>query len=345
MKIGLLTYHKSYNCGAVMQTYATCRILKELGHEVELIDLRQPEPIRLRQLIFIPRFIKFYHFCKKFYPSLTCHYKTMEELRAANLDYDCLLVGSDQTWNPLISKEQCLAYFLDFGGEHVRRVSFASSFGVREWPENYKELLPVIDKLLHRFSAISVREATGQNILKQQFGLDGSLVLDPTMLHSSYAEITTNIYPNHRIVCYLLSRDARQLDMARYLSRKMDIPARMIFNGYPLRGFEYCYPPAIEGWIEQIGGADIVITDSFHGLVFSLLYHRQFAVIPIANGLSSRLLDLLKLVGLEDHVFTSQDELENRMEVLQCPVDYERVDAVLAAYREQSIGFLRSVLA
>lgn len=66
MRIGLLTYHKSYNCGAVLQTYATCRLLKELGHEVELIDLRQPEPIKLRQLIFIPRFIKFHRFCKSF---------------------------------------------------------------------------------------------------------------------------------------------------------------------------------------------------------------------------------------------------------------------------------------
>ena len=144
----------------------------------------------------------------------------MEELRKAKLDYDCLLVGSDQTWNPLISREQCLAYFLDFGGDQVRRVSFASSFGVNMWPESHKELLPAIDKLLHRFSGISVREVTGQNILKQQFSLDSSLVLDPTMLHSSYAEITSSITPNHRIVCYLLNRNDCQLDMARYLSYK-----------------------------------------------------------------------------------------------------------------------------
>lgn len=91
-----------------------------------------------------------------------------------------------------------------------------------------------------------MREVTGQNILKQQFSLDSSLVLDPTMLHSSYAEITSSITPNHRIVCYLLNRNDCQLDMARYLSYKMGIPARMIFNGYPLRGFEYCYPPAIK---------------------------------------------------------------------------------------------------
>jgi hypothetical protein len=164
------------------------------------------------------------------------------------------------------------------------------------------------------------------------------------MLHSSYAEITSSIILNHRIVCYLLNRNDCQLDMARYLSYKMGIPARMIFNGYPLRGFEYCYPPAIKGWIEQIGGAEIVVTDSFHGLVFSLLYHRQFAVIPIANGLSSRLLDLLDLVGLKDHVFTSQEELEKNMEVLQRPIDYERVDRILAIYRKQSIDFLRNVL-
>ena len=117
MRIGLLTYHKSYNCGAVLQTYATCRLLKELGHEVELIDLRQPEPIKLRQLIFIPRFIKFHRFCKKFYPSLTRHYKTVEELRKAKLDYDCLLVGSDQTWNPLILTNT-------FRADWMRRQSF-----------------------------------------------------------------------------------------------------------------------------------------------------------------------------------------------------------------------------
>lgn len=66
MKIGLLTYHKSYNCGAVLQTYATCRLLKELGHEVELIDLRQPEPIKLRQLILFLALLNFIGSAKSF---------------------------------------------------------------------------------------------------------------------------------------------------------------------------------------------------------------------------------------------------------------------------------------
>ena len=107
MRIGLLTYHKSYNCGAVMQTYATCKILRQLGHKVELIDLRQSEPIKLRHLIFIPRFIKFHYFFKKYYPKLTQHYHTLTELQQTKLNYDCLIVGSDQTWNPLISQKQC----------------------------------------------------------------------------------------------------------------------------------------------------------------------------------------------------------------------------------------------
>ncbi len=340
MRIGLLTYHKSYNCGAVMQTYATCKILRQLGHKVELIDLRQSEPIKLRHLIFIPRFIKFHYFFKKYYPKLTQHYHTLTELQQTKLNYDCLIVGSDQTWNPLISQKQCLAYFLDFGDSKIRRISYASSFGVQQWPIQYKNLQEQINKLLHRFHTVSVREITGQHILKTQFGLNSQLVLDPTMLHTSYEEITNNIKPNHRIICYLLNRNAEQLDMALYLSQQTGIKARMIFNGYPLKGFEYCYPPAVKGWIEQIGGADIVVTDSFHGLVFSLLYHRQFAVIPINNGLSSRLLDLIKLVGLENRIFTSKDELINNIEVLKEHIDYDKVDAILAKYRQQSIDYL-----
>lgn len=344
MRIGLLTYHKSYNCGAVMQTYATCRILKELGHEVELIDLRQPEPIKFRQLIFIPRFIKFFFFFKKYYPHISKRYRNLKELKEAKLNYDCLIVGSDQTWNPLISKEHCLAYFLDFGDKSIKRISYASSFGVSVWPNTHKDLIKKIIDLLHNFSAISVREETGKNIIKKEFGLDSKLVLDPTMLHSSYDEITTNIKPNNRIICYLLKRSKEQLNMSLYLSKITGYKARMIFNGYPLKGFEYCYPPAVKGWIEQIAGASIVVTDSFHGLVFSLLYHRQFAVIPNNNGLSSRLLDLLKLVGLENHVFRSLDDLVNNIEVLENPIDYDKVDSIISFHRKDSINYLINAL-
>lgn len=344
MKIGLLTYHKSYNCGAVLQAYATCRILHELGHEVELIDLRQPENFKLRQVVFIPRFYRINKFCKQFYPKSTRHFSSLKELQKEALDYDCLIVGSDQTWNPLISKNKCLAYFLDFGSEKLKRISYASSFGLGVWPAEYSDLIDHINKLLHRFSAISVREKTGQLILKNQFGLESSLVLDPTMLHTSYDEIMPHTNPNHRIICYLLNRTPSQLDMCRLLSKSTDIKARMISNVYPLSGFEYCYPPAVKGWIEQIAGADMVVTDSFHGLVFSLLYHRQVAVIPVDNGRSSRLLDLLALVGLEDHVFKSVDNLKMNMEVIKAPIDYVRVDSILRTYRKKSIDYLRDNL-
>jgi len=327
-----------------MQTYATCRILKEMGHEVELIDLRQPEPIRLRQLIFIPRFIRFHQFFKRFYPQKTKNFKTLQRLQSANLKYDCLLVGSDQTWNPLISKKQCLAYFLDFGESKLRRISYASSFGVKDWPKSYQSLLPRINELLHRFNSISVREETGRQILSSNFGLDSCVVLDPTMLHKSYDEITSKIVANNRIICYLLNRNQEQLAMARFLSDNLGIKARMIFNGYPLRGFEYYYPPAVKGWIEQIGGADIVVTDSFHGLVFSLLYHRQIVVIPINNGLSSRLLDLLHLVQLDNRVFYNLADLEKNINLVATPIDYEKVDKILEQYRDRSISYLRDAL-
>lgn len=96
-----------------------------------------------------------------FYPSETKMIQSMDDLNAIASNYDCLMVGSDQVWNPEISQGKCLAYFLDFGESDIRRISYASSFGISKWPEQYQSLLPSINSSLHKFCSISVREETG----------------------------------------------------------------------------------------------------------------------------------------------------------------------------------------
>jgi len=130
MKIGLLTYHQSSNYGAVMQTYATIRALTELGYTVELIDLRQTEPFKIKYLIYFAKVLSIYTLKKKWYPKLSPFFASSADLEKAKLDYDVLLVGSDQVWNPEISKDKYLSYFLDFGDDKVNRYSFSSSFGL-----------------------------------------------------------------------------------------------------------------------------------------------------------------------------------------------------------------------
>lgn len=347
MKIGLLTYHHSINNGAMLQAYATAKALKSLGHEVCFIDLRQPEPQHsgvskyIVNAIYFKRDIAVKRFKSKFYPPLTRQYLSVEELRANPPVVDCLVVGSDQVWNPDISKEMAMAYFLDFGEEKVKRFSYASSFGVSSWPKS--DITSKVQKALDRFDSLSVREATAIYILKETFEKESVLVVDPTMLFRDYTELTGNISESREVVCYKLNRTPeffRNIGAVKHLT---GIPVRLLNNSYPVRGLRYTYPPSVEEWIRRIGGAQYVITDSFHGVAFSLLYHRKFAVIKNNNGKDSRMLDLLRAVGLEDRAYDSVKALQEDRKWMDS-IDYSKVDTCVNEMREQSWNYLKNAL-
>ena len=326
-----------------MQTYATCRALKELGHEVEIIDFRQDEKKSSRSLIFYFKVKDFFRFMRKWYPKLTEPISDIQTLRKRDMPYDYLLVGSDQVWNPQIARDKQMAYFLDFGGENIKRVSYASSFGISEWPEDKGELMPIIKKDLERFKAISVREETGQEIISKIFGLESQVVLDPTLLHKDYEELTGKIESNHQIICYLLYRSEKQLEKVKTLAARLGKKPRMISTIHYVKGFTYTYPPSIEQWLRFMAGAEFVVTDSFHGLAFSLIYNKQFVVISPNNGKNSRLLDLLKLSGLESrHFFDDEDVPFGRL--VSEKIDYNVINQRLAVMRDRSWNFLREAL-
>lgn len=343
MKIGLITYHHSVNYGAVMQTYATCRILNELGHQVEIIDIRQEEEWKIKYLIYLPKYFQFNRFRKKYYPSKTDFINSFLSLKRKDFNYNCLLVGSDQVWNLDISKDKYLAYFLDFGSPNIRRISYASSFGISEWPTNKQEELKKIYHALFKFKAISVRESTGQKILKNTFKLRSTIVLDPTLLHLNYNEITNTIKPNNKIICYLLNRTQEQLTVSKHIGNYFNRKPSIITNAIPITGFEYIYPPSIKQWISYIGGAKFIITDSFHGLAFSLLYNKEFIVYAVENGKNSRLLDLLKTVGLENRYFTNIEDLKST-NIYKEKIDYTKVNSIIQQKRKESISFLEEAL-
>lgn len=171
------------------------------------------------------------------------------------------------------------------------------------------------------------------------FKVKSELVLDPTMLHSGYDEIVNKIDETNNIVCYLLNRTKEQLKASRYVSKQLGKNAQLLTSVYPIRGFKYVYPPSIEDWIRYIAGASLVITDSFHGVVFSLLYKRNFIVIAVNNGKNSRLLDLLKMVGLENRYFTSMKQLEIS-DIYRKSIDYMQIDVVIKKNKDISLAFL-----
>lgn len=348
MKIGLLTYHHSVNNGAMMQTYATCRALKELGHDVVIVDIRQPEKRNhgissmITSLWCIKRDNEINKFKKQFYPPLTRRYYSVDELRKNPPEVDCLIVGSDQTWNPDIAKEMTMAYFLDFGSDKLKRISYASSFGISEWPTD-STITSDVQNALDRFNSISVRESTGVDLLKKTFGKQGTLVVDPTMLFESFPELTREIKQRQEILCYKLYRNSDFYNNIGEVKRQLKMPARLLNNLTPVKGLRYTYPPSVSEWIERIGGAGFVITDSFHGTVFSLLYKRQFAVIRNHNSRESRYRDLLNQLGVGNRLFDSVEQLSKMASTLE-PIDYSLVTPKISMLRQSSWDYLKQAL-
>lgn len=343
MKIGLLTYHHSANYGAMLQSYATAQTLKELGHEVEFINLQQPEKKSPIGFLYFFRNLKYKRFREKYYPPETVKVSTKAELDEVAKKYDCLLVGSDQTWNPQISKDYYYAYFLNFGDKNIKRISYASSFGFSEWPLEIADLKQEVQDSLRKFLALSVRETTGQKLLQEEFGIQAQVVVDPTMLRLGYDEITGNINDNHKLCCYILNRTSEQMDFVRYLGKELGKKPVVLNNILPQKGCKYVYPPSVEKWIRMIGGADIVVTDSFHGAVFSILYRRNFIVVTPRTARISRLVDLLRTLGLENRIFYTVEDLEVAKPWLK-PIDYARVNSIIEQKREQSYKYLSDAL-
>lgn len=330
-----------------MQSYALCRFLLEEGHEVEVIDVRQKETTNLgvfgglAKKIIVGTRIKRNQ--KRFFPPLTRRYQTVEELQTDPPVADCYLVGSDQVWNPNISGNLRMAYFLDFGKETVRRVSYASSFGLSEWPLKDAQTIEEVSACLHRFYALSVREKEGQTICKEVFGLNAEIVLDPTFLNKSYPEFVKSAKQRKILVCYKINKTEDFWKCTPEMARQLEMPVTILNYNYPRKGYRYCFPPSVNTWMKKMASAGFVLTDSFHGVAFSIINKKQFVAILNHNGRDSRLINLITSLGLEDRMFNNVEEAI-KAKPWNRAIDYDAILPKLETLRAHSIMYLREAL-
>lgn len=345
MKVSIITYHDEDNYGATLQAYASYRAVKELGHTPEIINLHMRHKDSLpSKILFALKRLRFNSFRKKNMPNKTRLYTSVEQLRNNPPESDVYLVGSDQTWNPTISKEYALAYFLDFGKEEQKRISYASSFGTSTWVESEVAKKDKVGELLSRFSTLLVREDKAVEICKNEFGLEAKQVLDPVLLFPSYPELTGKIKQTNDIVIYKILNDSEFYSRAVELGQHFGCDVRSIGSMRRPKGIKTAYPERIEKWISNIASAKYVFTDSFHGTVLSLLYHRQFVVYVGDKRKMSRITSLLSLVGLTDRIFSKEDSLNCISEKLSSPIDFSHVDEVLNNQRALSFERLKKAI-
>ncbi|MBQ0030420.1 MAG: polysaccharide pyruvyl transferase family protein [Bacteroidales bacterium] len=348
MKIALLTIWHEKNYGAELQAYATVKVLQNLGHKVEMIDIRLSDMVENSIKHKVATLISmlgqgeraFNSFWKCHIPT-TRRYNNTNELQNNPPKADVYIVGSDQVWNPDITKDFAKLFFLNFGDKRIYRISYASSFGKDSW--NHPELKPFVRKQFSQFYRISCREESGVNLLKKEFEVTAQSVADPTLLLDNYSELTGPLIDTQTLVYYPLSRDEELETYSLQLAQRLALTPVNNNKKELLLGRLPWKRTSIEEWVRNIAQAQFVITRSFHGLVFCLLYKRQFAILASRNGRGDRLINLLKAIGLEERYYANTEAIEK-----DCPwehnIDYTVVDQIIIKKRNSSLFFLKTAL-
>ena len=383
-KIGcVIAYTEGHNnYGTSLQGYAMLKKIQQLGYEVEVIKyikrlstwqkikfvvtaLRAGEWKNIQHRLTSKQMLKKYpvyaagiaerttavnaYKQKKLIP-LFHEYIGYDALHKGSLNYAAVVVGSDQVWTPMSLPNKF--FNLLFVSDSVRKVAYASSFGVSEIPSFQRK---ATGAYLDRFYKIGVREQRGKEIVEELSHQKATVVADPTMLLSR-EEWEQEIADAHTtteelyIFCYFLGTNQEARKAAKELKEKTGykiITIRHMDEYVPedeLFGDEAPYNVDPNDFVKYISRAAYVCTDSFHCTVFSILFHRQFMTFyrfaeGSKTGRNSRINSLFDLFELQERLYKGDiNKITN-------PIDYNSVDEKLSELRKESIYFLNECLA
>lgn len=366
------------NYGCILQAYALQKILSNNGFDSQILDIRnspQPRSFIRKAASFLYRFFRHYVLRDKEYPLpwhqwdfsekerniiydktlnfVNKHLHLTEQLIPRKLynivfDYDVFLAGSDQIWRPKYVSYQP-HFFLDFvkDKKDIKRIAYAASFGV-DTNEFTEELLKICKPLAQTFDAVSVRENSGIKLCKDLLGIESIQVLDPTLLldveHYTKISYERNDFQNDgNLFAYVLDESEEKQIIIDLVSQKMSLKSFKIQPKakYPKVGPKHindCILPSVEQWLRGFVDAKYVVTDSFHGCVFSILYKKPFIAIGNSNRGMARFYSLLKLFELEDRLVFCANDVSSKL--ITKTIDYDKVYRILESERHKSKEFL-----
>jgi hypothetical protein len=362
MKIGILTFHRALNYGAVLQCYALYKTLCSLGHDVEIIDYRPPYLEKYRKFVYRKTFKEIHGFIGKLKYIIFCFRSYRGKKRSSKLfddflnktiklssivhsaedvssKYDAVFFGSDQIWNPKISEGFDPLFYGQYAKGNTKFISYAASLGTpqnidaHQWPE--------INTYLKNFDFLSVREEKLTDYLSD-IGKEIKTVLDPTLLASREIFDCIAVKPMEEkyVLLYMLEADKNAVAFAKRIARERGCPLIRITAGHSLveRGHGYETKPGVSvgEFIGFFKYADYVINISFHGTAFSVIYNKDFYTLKSRNY--ERSYGLLKNLDLLDRFVCSGDEIEIK------PVDYDSVCLKLNKLKSSSFNFIRKSL-
>lgn len=366
MRVGILTFHRAHNCGAMLQNYALQTVLRRLGAEPVTIDFNDVGEERrfsgLRGLTVkqrILRIIKFI-FSIGFFDLRLYRFNRFRKKNLVTtnwisdgklpLDFDRYVLGGDQVLWPGLTKHLTNTFLLD-GIANSKRFSYAASFGYDSLPVEYRD---VYKTQLSRFAAISIREKSGVGIIKNELGIDKEVisVLDPTLLLTEEdfmkIERRQKVPAKYVLVYSIGGADAKLREVSGAIARL--IGASVVFvnacrRSYYDTPFGDLLTTSPDRLIYLIHNAAFVVTTSFHGVAFSIIYRRQFIAIGGTSGRKvMKIPDLLSALGIRERILNDTDSVEHYLEMSRRTIDYDNVYSILVALKSESLSFLNKIV-
>lgn len=379
MKIAILTFARTNNYGATLQCYALTKFVEQYGHQVSIINvplLKAGAP-RNKNLIdkVWSKVHNYFHSYEKrykrtteqllqdkeldkqnmklfdifratYFPNLTHEYISESDFENDFPNADLYIVGSDQVWNIWVTNIQYPLFFFSFLKKNEKRISYAACMGGDRNFKFNKEELKTIHSLLEKFDGISVRDTTGLSILKTKFNIPAVQVLDPTFLIDSYDSLLkdSNLDAKGSMFCFKFIINDDWTKVIKHMSDELSLNVRMDTCLIPIDGLPFKPICSVQDWLRLIKTSDFVFTDSFHGMVFCILFKKQFIVTPSYKGGEERYMDLASKLGLADRVYFSPRKIINNTKRWKEKINYEDVYKRLEILRIESKDFLSRYL-
>jgi hypothetical protein len=373
MKIGILTFHYSINYGGVLQSQALYSTLKNLGYDVQIIDF-QPKEEKIQKLsianlglrksdlrkvksiqyrAILNRLYTFFKYnkkvVKKFKQFLSNNCEISPRVDESNIaeflsNYDAIIVGSDQIWNP--SQRKKAEYFLDYKNYNGKRISYAADSTNDQVDESEDVKLK---SSLNRFNHISVRNEHSANFVNKIIHKHPIIVNDPTQL-ICYPIDDKFVIKEEYILIYKIGSDIEggEDNIIEHLKSKYECKVYALVmpnTKYSVnkKVDKIIYDAGPLDWIEYIRNAKFVYTDSFHGCLFSLKFNKKFVAYYTEELRSSRFKYLAKKYDISDFIVNSVRDYFNKMSYAKTP-NYTQINAQISIDNEISIDFLTKAL-
>ena len=363
-RIGVLTLPLNRNFGGNLQAFALTQVLKKMGHHPILLNRQHPPELEgapqevpklaqpwIRESYGMSATVPNAAFIDKYLAPTTVRAYTTKQLSklVRELDLDAVIVGSDQVWRAKYARTLLTDFFLGFLPENsdVLRISYAPSFGVDRI--GYGGKLQKVRHLVKKFDATSVREDSAVTLCRTELGVEAKHVLDPTLLLdvSDYLALlppADGEVAGH-LLAYVLDIDEEKTQVIRAIERRLGISAYGT-NGRPFRAKNALKADdgvrTIENWLASIHRSSFVVTDSFHGVAFSILFNRPFIAYGNPKRGMARFESLLRMFGLEDRLHVGSERID--IDDILDPINWAAVNSRLAELRLDSFSFLEQAL-